>query len=223
MQTYRSILSTSIKTAPDRIQFAKDRKFEESWIIPRAADRPTQSAIDAYIHKEPFKAIIVEYIWNADDDGSRFVLTVFLDEKCELKDPKEFIRIALDAYYAYVDFSTLLHMLDFNVIGREYLGFPPVESVHISIFNHWMSVGPEELWKTGDVYNRDTVMKKIQSRPEIETSALNYQGLFFRCNVSGTYPGPYYGIKTPCCVKTGSVWKVEYQKIDLWMCRMLGL
>jgi hypothetical protein len=223
MQTYRSILSTSIKTAPEVIQFAKDRKFEESWVIPRDADRPTQLAIDTYLHKEPFKTIIVEYIWNADDDDSRFVLTVFLDETCELKDPKAFIRIALDAYYAYVDFSTLLHMLDFNVIGKEYLGSAPVESVNISIFNHWMSVGPEELWKMGDVYDKETVVQKIHGRSEIETSDLNYQGLFFRCNVHGTYPGPYYGIKTPCCVKTGSVWHVDYQKIDQWMRRMLGL
>jgi hypothetical protein len=219
---FKKNLSQTITSPPDTIQFAKDRKFEESWIIPRSEIRPNDDKVEAYINKEPFELLIVEFIWNSADDNNRFVLTVFLDKKCILQDHKKFIFLCLDIFYHDSVFTDLIEFIDKHIIGKPYLFLHPVESVNISIFNHWLSVGPVELWKKGELYDKQVVDNKIQARPDIEKTTLNYQGLFFRFNVNGNYDGPYFGLKTPCCRKEGSYWVVDYKKIEYWMKVMLN-
>jgi len=221
MNTIKEILSQTITSKPDILQFAKDRKYEESWIIPSSQSRPATKEIEDYLSKDTFETIIVEYIWNSQDDNKRFVLTIFLDKNCKLKDSEKFISISLALFYDYRDFNTLITELDKQIIGNEYLLTSPVDAVNMSVFNHWLSVGPVDLWKKNESYNKDIVKSKIMTRPEIERTTLNYQGLLFRFNINGEYNGPYYGIKTPCCNKIGNEWIVNYDTIDYWMRMML--
>ena len=221
MNSIKKILSQTITSKPDTLQFAKDRKYEESWIIPSSQSRPTRENIEDYLHKETFETIIAEFIWNSQDDDKRFVLTIFLDKNCKLKDSEKFISISLGLFYDYRGFNTLIKELDKQIIGNEYLFTNPVDAVNMSIFNHWLSVGPIDLWKKNESYNKDIVKSKIMTRPEIERTTLNYQGLLFRFNTNGEYNGPYYGIKTPCCNKIRNEWIVNYDTIDYWMRMML--
>lgn len=214
-------LSKIITSKPDTIQFAKDRKYEQSWIIPRSKARPSEQEISDYLEREPFKLLIVEYLWNSQDDTSRFVMTIFLDQKCVLQDSGTFITTCLDLFYGYNDFAKLIDSIDTRVIGKPYLFTVPIEIANMSIFNHWLSVGPVELWQTGGIYDEKLIAEKIKARPDIKKSKLNYQGLFFRFNVSGKYDGPHFGIKTPCCKKEGDTWVVDYKMVDYWMKTML--
>lgn len=214
-------LTKIITSKPDVIQFAKDRKYEEAWIVPLSKGKPTDEEINKYLSKEKFEVIIVEYIWNSTDDNNRFVLTLFLDKKCTLQDPKKFIDICLSLFYDYSNFNYLVETIDSQIIGKSYLLTNEIDSVNLSVFNYWLSVGPVELWKQGDTFNLTLITQKIKKRPEIEITKLNYQGLLFRFNVSGNDDGPYYGIKTPCCDKQNDSWVVNHKKIDYWMKIML--
>lgn len=221
MKDLRELLSNTITSKPEVIQFTKDRRFEEAWITPLSRPRPTNEEIDLYLSKEKFEVLIVEYIWNQDDDDSRFVLTIFQDKKCLLQDPKKFVEISLDNFYGFKNFKFLVDDFDARLIGHPYLFTNQAESINISIFNHWLSVGPVELWKSGETLNNNIIGNKIASRPEIAKSKLNYQGLFFRFNVSGSSDGPYYGIKTPCCQKIGQEWQVDLKKVSYWTHQMI--
>jgi len=223
MNILKNVLEKIILTKPDILQFAKDRKYEEAWIVNLNEQKPSEQQIKNYLGKEKFETIIVEYIWNSKDDDSRFVLTLFLDKKCKLKDPKTFINISLELFYDYLDFYSFIKTLNNKIIGSEYLLMNSVDSVNLSVFYHWLSVGPVELWEKGKLYNLEEIKSKIKSRPEIEKTSLNYQGLLFRFNINGKENGPYYGIKTPCCDKLGEEWVIDYIKIDYWMKLMLGL
>jgi len=217
----KNMLAAELTDRPDIVQFAKDRKFEEAWIIPHSQGDPSQAAIDAYLAKEPFTVLIVEYIWHADDDARRFVLTVFADDRCARRDPQGFIRTCLDSFFRYPGFVPLLSRVDEDVIGHPYLFTDQPEAVTMGIFNNWLSAGPVDLWQQGQPYERRIVEVAIRARPEIARSTKNYQGLFFRFNVSGTKDGPYYGIKTPCCRKEGDTWIVDYDLVDRWMNALL--
>lgn len=223
MKNLKEILLDTITSKPDVIQFAKDRKYENSWFILSTESRPTEKIIDKYLQSEKFDTLIVEYIWNSKDDDKRFVLTLFLDEKCRLQDPEQFINISLDLFYGYQNLKAFIQMINNKVIGRDYLFTSPADSVNISIFNHWLSVGPIELWNKGDIYNIEKIILKIRSRPDIEKTSLNYQGLLFRFNTNGDLNGPYYGIKTPCCNKIENEWVLDFKKIDYWIKLILGL
>lgn len=214
------IFAQSITSRPEVIQFSKDRKYEEAWIINRSDELPSDNQIREYL-SEAFTVLIAEFIWHADDDANRFVLTLFLDKQCVLRDPYQFVTICLALFYRYPGFLEFIHELDRQIVGRDYLLRYPIEGVDIGVFNHWMSVGPLTLWTPGEQYRKDEVERRILSRPEITESSLNYQGLLFRFNVSRKYSGPYYGIKTPCCVKNGPVWKVDFTMADFWMSQLL--
>jgi hypothetical protein len=219
----KETLAAVITTKPEVIQFTKDRKSEAAWIISSKAPRPTEVECQAYLEKDPFELLIVEYIWNASDDNNRFVLTLFLDKNCQLRDQKLFIKINLDLFAGYSDFSSFLNSLDTQVIGKEYLFTTPVEAVNMGIFNHWFSVGPVDLWNSGDTLNAEDIGNKINQRRDILESQLNCQSLFFRFNVSGKEAGPYYGLKTHCCNKLGDKWVVDFAKTNYWLHLLLSL
>ena len=223
MNTIKERLSQIIISQPDIIQFAKDRKFEESWIINLKQERPSREQIDQYLSKEKFGTMIVEYVWESKNDEKRFIMTLFLDKKCQLQNPKEFIEICLSNFYQYANFGQLIDDFNLKVVGHSYLFDEFVESVNLGIFNHWLSVGPVDLWNQKEIYNKKYIIDKVKLRPEIERSQLNYQGLFFRFNIQGKLNGPYFGIKTPCCKKISDEWIIDFDTIDYWMKLMLVL
>lgn len=198
------------------MQFAQDRKYEEAWIIPLNSSQPTEDIIKEYISR-PHTLLIVEYIWNSTDDANRFVLTFFLDNKCKLQDPLEFIYINLELFYSKPKFDVLISTLDEKIVGHTYLLNSKPETANMSVFNHWLSVGPVELWNKGEVIDDEHIVQKIEARPEILRSKLNYQGLLFRFNISGKEDGPSYGVKTPSCIKIGDEWKVDTLLVITWL------
>lgn len=105
--------------------------------------------------------------------------------------------MCLDLFYDYQDFDTFIQAFDRQIIGHDYLLQQQAESCNMSIFNHWLSVGPVELWSQGEKLDTAWVREKIEGRPAIASSKLNYQGLLFRFNVSGHSDDPIYGLKTP--------------------------
>lgn len=216
-------LTQVITSKPDVIQFAKDRKYEESWIISLEDKRPEEKEINDYLTKDKFELLIVEYIWNSNNNDKRFVLTLFLDRKCKLQDHKEFIDICLNLFFNYSNFDEFVNLIDSKIIGHSYLFKSEIDSINLGIFNHWLSVGPVELWKRGDKYSIENITKKIKSRLEIEKTNLNYQGLLFRFNLDGKLNGPYYGFKTPCCDKQEDYWVINYEKIDFWVKILLNI
>ena len=218
-----SILAKSIHSRPDVIQFAKDRKYEEAWIISLSQARPSQQRVDEYLKSDNYELLIVEYIWNSKIDGERFVLTVFLDQHCQLQDSEQLVNSCLDLFYHDQDFVDFIQAFDRQIIGHDYLLQQQPESCNMSIFNHWLSVGPVELWSQGEKLDSVLVREKIESRPEIASSKLNYQGLLFRFNVAGKNDGPTYGLKTPCCQKVGEEWKVDFGLVDEWMKGVINL
>jgi hypothetical protein len=221
-QALKEKLAQLITTSPDVVQFTKDRKFEEAWIIKNSAARPSPEECKNYLDKQNFKVLILEYVWNSQDDDKRFVLTLFQDERVKMRDPEKFVKTSLDLFYKKPDFLTLIDTLDADVIGKQYLLQGPVDAVSIGIFNYWFSTGPiDPLWKAGDKYREDTIREKITARPDIQKTRLNFQGLFFKFNVDGRYDGPYYGLKTPCCKKDGNFWVVDFPTTFRWMEFML--
>lgn len=219
----KALLEKHLHASPDVIQFAKDRKYEEAWIIPLESGKPSTQDVDDYLNKDNYDLLIVEYIWNSKIDDRRFVLTVFLDQNCQLKDHKTFINLCLEIFFTYDSFTNFINFFDQKIIGRPYLFLNSPETCNMSIFNHWLSVGPVDLWNQGEVCNFETVKQKIQSRPEIEKTKLNYQGLLFRFNISGKENGPVYGLKTPCCRKDGEEWSVDYNLASKWMKGVLNI
>lgn len=216
----KNLLSKEIKTKPDTIQFAKDRKYEEAWIIKRYEQIPSDLEIERYI-EDDYETLIVEYIWNSDKYDSLFVLTIFLDDTCKIKNHFLFIRKCLEYFYSYENFDAFVSQYDSEVIGREFLLKTEIEGIRIGVFNHWLSVGPIELWNKGEKKDLDSIILKIQSRPEVERSQLNFQGLLFTFNSSKNANGPFHGLKTPCCSKDKDTWIVDENKVRYWVNRLI--
>lgn len=220
MQILKQI-NQEINSSAQIIQFAKDGKYEQAWVIDSKDNRPNQSDIKSYISREAFDKLIVEYIWNPNDDAGRFVLTVIQDETCELKDHQAFINSNLDTLYDKRDFLTTVQAINSRIIGKDFLLESPAELVRLGVFNHWFSVGPIDLWKHGEVLDKQVVEKRINSRPEVQSSSLNYQGLAFIYNYDGELSGPYHILKTPCCRKDGKNWVVDNELVFEWMKKLV--
>jgi hypothetical protein len=210
-------LAEHIRTAPDILQFAKDRNYEKAWIIKSPEARPSTAAIEKYLAREKFEVLIVEYVWNSDDDDNRFVLTLFQDERVRVRDRARFVQTSVDLFYEKLPFATLMNALDAKIIGKTYLLQEPVDAVSLGIFNYWFSTGPINIWEAGEEFNEATVRERITARPDIERTRRNFQGLLFKFNVHGDHDGPYYGFKSPCCKKDGDLWVVDFTKTSYWM------
>jgi hypothetical protein len=202
-------ISKLIKNSSGVIQFAKDGKYEESWIISINDSRPTIEEIKNYVEADNYQKLIVEYIWNQDIDEERYVLTVIQDDGCIEKDRNKFVEKCLGIFYGELSFDDLVKQIDKQIVGREFLLQHPVQRVRLGVFNHWFSVGPIEMWDTGDDLSKEVIEQKIKVRPEVEKSNLNYQGLAFIYNFDGSLPGPYHILKTPTCHKKDEGWAVD--------------
>lgn len=213
----------SIKNPPELIQFAKDGKYEEAWIIRLDESRPSESVIKEYLDKDIYEKLIVEFIWNNELDEERYVLTVVQNEGCEEKDGYGFIVKCFDIFYEKLEFSELVTRIDQEIIGGEFLLKNPVQKVRLGVFNNWFSLGPIDIWSVGEDLDLDleVISQKIKERPEIERSKLNYQGLAFIYNYDGSLPGPYHVLKTPCCHKVNDEWVVDIELVEKYLREMI--
>lgn len=202
-------LDTVIQSPAQIIQFAKDGKYEEAWIINLSDQKPNRSTIVAYTQASDFEELIVEYIWNPSDDARRYVLTVVQNTSCKVQDKTVFAATCLDLFYHQPSFAQLLAEIDHTIIGHPFLLRSSVQRVRLGVFNHWFSVGPIELWSAGEQLDDQAITQKIMNRPEVYESKLNYQGLAFIYNFDESLPGPYHVLKTPTCRKENDKWIVD--------------
>ena len=212
----QDILSQHITSYPDTIQFAKDSKYEEAWVIKRKGSHPSTEEINAYV-SDSYKTLIVEYMWNSEESDKVFILTIFNDADNDLVKGKEFIEKTLELFDSYKNFSTFITMYDQHIIGKQYLLRQPIDEINIGVFNHWLSVCPESLYLPKEIYSKDLIADKLLTRPDILSTNLNFQSLLFRINTSGDYNGPYYGFKTPISIKEGDTWDVDTKQIIFWI------
>ena len=92
-------IASNITTPAKIIQFAKDGKYEEAWIINLDEKNPTDDQIQAYINKGDYKRLIVEYIWNPEVDDERYVLTVIQNDECQENDRFRFVKKCFQIFY----------------------------------------------------------------------------------------------------------------------------
>jgi hypothetical protein len=214
-------ISTDTKEPAQVIQFAKDGKYEQSWIISLINKHPNLNDIESYLSNEPYENLIVEYIWNPEVDANRYVLTVIQDGSCKVKDGKEFVSTCLDIFYSRLDFPSVIQALNSRIVGSDFLLNSNVELVRLGIFNHWFSTGPIDLWETGELLEKHVIDERINLRPEIRSTSLNYQGLAFIYNFNKNLSGPYHILKTPCCKKAGNIWAVDNDLVFKWMSKLV--
>ena len=207
-------IASQITTSPQVIQFAKDGKYEEAWIVNLDEKQPAKDEVQDYVNEGEYKKLIVEYIWNPDMDEERYVLTVIQDKGCQEQDRFEFVRKCFKIFYDQLNFSDLIRQIDQQIIGKEFLLQHLVQRVRLGVFNHWFSVGPIELWDEGEKLDPAVIEQKIKDRPEVEKSKLNYQGLAFIYNFDGSLPGPYHVFKTPCCYRQEDEWVVDTDLVN---------
>jgi len=138
-------LSKFITNSPQIIQFTKDAKYEDAWIIKLSEKVPSEQEIKNYIASDSFEELIVEYIWNPETDFERYVLTVVQDDGCVEQDKNAFFTKCLDLFYRNYSFGQLIGQIDSQIVGHPFLFQHPVQRVRLGVFNHWFSVGPIEL------------------------------------------------------------------------------
>lgn len=214
-----NIFENKINTIPSTIQFAKDRKYEEAWIINKNDKTPSRAEIEQYLNGK-FDLLIVELIWEQPEYPSPFVITIFLDNNCFLTDKHEFIGTCLNLFYNYTNFNKFVSDYNKKIIGEEFLLNSEIEGIRIGVFNHWLSVGPIELWNKGEKIDMNVFQDKIHARPEVEKTNLNFQSLLFTFNSSGN-GYPFHGIKTPISKKTGNSWEIDLSKVNYWINKLL--
>lgn len=214
------ILLKEIHSKPDTIQFAKDRKYEEAWIIHRDNAVLDEKLIKEYLASD-FQTLIVEFIWNSEITEKQFVLTIFYDEKFCLPGKFEFILNSLILFSNYTTFEKFIEDFDREIIGHKYLLQHPVEAVKMSIFNYWVSSSPVDLWDKNEKFDFSLVETRLAQRPDMVSTELNFQGLLFMFNKDSDHLGPYYGLKTPCCHKVDNKWTVDLKLIEKWMNKLI--
>jgi hypothetical protein len=215
-------MGVDIQGIPDKIQFAKDGKYEVAWVIDINDARPTEDQLQGYLAREEFNELVVEYIWRSNDGENANVVTIGHNNNLLAKNPIDFMNLSLDAFYGYRNFNDFVIFVDKRIIGFDFLFKTPVDAIRIGVLNHWFSVGPVDLWRRGEVVpTLDTVRTKISTNPKLSPTILNYQALAFIFNLDRKLRGPYHVIKAPAAQKTAAGWEIDYEKtygyINKWL------
>lgn len=202
-----------IQGAPDKIQFAKDGKYENAWVTRINDGRPTDEEIQGYLEREDFEDLIVEYLWRSHDGENANVVTLFHNDNLLVENRFDFMNLAFDAFYEYRNFGDYVNFIDKRVIGFDFLFKVPVDIVRAGVLNHWFSVGPVDLWRRGEaVPDAETIKQKIAANPNLTPSQLNFQSLAFIFNFDKKLRGPYHVIKAPISRKTEKGWEIDMEK-----------
>lgn len=201
-----------IKSAPVQLQIAKDGKWEECWMIE--LDRlPSQVDIEGYLTKEKYTDLAIEIVWEG-----HYILGVEYAPHL-LVTPAVFLeRIMVDAQRC-TDFGELIGELNTALTGQEFLLTGEPDLIRVGVVNHWFSVGPMQVWRKGEAktMTMQQLEQIISTKPEVESTKLNYQGMSFIFNLESTPPGTCHWIKSPCSKQENGVWKLDRTMIAKYL------
>lgn len=203
---------------PDKIQFAKDGKYEEAWVIDINDPRPEDKDFQEYLDRETFNDLIVEFLWRSRDGENLNVITLMHNENLKASSHLDFMNLSLRTLHEYVNFEWFTRFINSEIIGFDFFLKAPLDIVRVGVMNHWFSVGPVDLWKKGDpIPDMETVKTKIAANPKLNPTVLNYQALAFLFNADKKLAGPFHVIKAPCAKLNGESWEMDYEKTQKYL------
>lgn len=209
-----------IKSKPYLLQIAKDEVWEKTWNINLSKTIPTKEEIKKYLRKNKYKNIAIEALFK-NDDGI-YILGLIFNKHLLTKHAEDFISIFIRESLTFQDFATYVNNLDKSFIGGKYLFTGDPDLIRVGIVNYWFSVGPCLIWQKGwgKKISRAKLEERLQKKPEVINTKLNYQGMSFVFNVNETLPGLCYWIKSPCSKNVGGAWILDREMIlkylDQW-------
>ncbi len=211
------IISKSIIVKPTSIQIAKDRKWENAWILPCSQQFPTEKKVETYLKSESFETIEVELVFE-QSNGIR-IFGIDHTKHLLIPNPKDFILEIFKIVENYSDFISCIHLLDQSLIGNEYFLRQDPDLIRIGVVNHWFSVGPLLLWKKGQekIMKRSRLKQHFLEKPKVFSTHLNYQGMSFVMNLASQVPRTCHWIKAPCSTKVGNRWILNPTMIQLYL------
>lgn len=203
-------VAKNIKSKPRTIQVAKDGKWEQAWIIEISQGSPSRTDIQGYLNREVYKDVSIEVVFD-EPQGQHFILGLTYNDHLHVKTAEEFLGVFTDACIRYVSFQSFIEKLNRQVVERDGLLAGSPDLIRIGIVNHWFTVGPCLVWQKGWPKEMSTAQldQRLQTKPEVIETILNYQGMSFIFNIKGDAPGLCHWMKSPCSVKEGDLWRLD--------------
>jgi len=206
-------ISKYISSPPFAIQIAKDGNWEACWQIDLKVHIPREQEIDKFLLDSEFQSLAAELIF-----PDQFIWGMTFRKGLKVSSPKGFIVLLLQLALSFEDFEAFCHDVEDHILGFPGLFEGDPDLIRIGVVNHWFSLGPILIWEKGS--NRELVMSeletKLNTKPEVATTKLNYQGLSF---IYATQDArlPYHWIKSPCARQNENFWKVDPEKVATFM------
>lgn len=199
-----------IKSKPTSIQIAKDGKWEDAWIVDVTKVEPSLSDIKYYLSGSVYKEISVEAVFEEAGDGD-YILGLTFNNHLHVKTAESFLQMFISACLHFNTFHLFIDVLNRQVIGQNVLLTGDPDLIRIGIVNHWFSVGPCLVWQKGwsKEMSKAKLEERLQTKPEVIETKLNYQGMSFIFNVSGITPGLCHWMKSPCSRKGNGIWRLD--------------
>lgn len=207
-------MSNFIKSKPILIQVAKDGVWENTWNIDLSKSVPEEVEIEQYLKRSVYKDVAVEVVFQEAPDVF-YILGMTFNSHLKTRTANDFLQVFINEVINYSDFKDFVDHLDQRIVGQEFLltGIPDL--IRIGIVNHWFSVGPCLVWQKNwpKEMSRHKLEQRLETKPEVIETDLNYQGMSFIFNIEGKQPGLCHWIKSPCSKRDNGVWKLDRQLI----------
>ena len=200
----------AINAAPTTVQFAKDGVWEKAWIIDLENSHPTDKNLQNYIEKNPFNHLEVEVILQGNTE-TPYILGLSYNDHLQTKNPLAFLQKFLQIVSTYTEFTSFIQELDQQFVGHSHMLQDDPDLIHIGIVNHWFSIGSCLIWKKGEPKTMNKLMleERLQKKPEVVETTLNYQGMSFVYNSGEKTPGLCHWLKSPCTHRNKGVWELD--------------
>lgn len=209
-----AIAKNIIDNKPFLIQVAKDEVWENTWSIDLSKKIPSRETIIEYLSQSHFKNIAVEALF-VDGNNNVFVLGLLFNYHLLAKTSLKFLQVFIEEASKFKSFTSFIQSLDKQLIGRNYLLQGDPDLIRIGVVNHWFSVGPCLLWEKGEPKEiaLGKLEEKLQLKPDVVETTLNYQGMSFIFNYEEKTPGLCHWVKSPCSKKVDGIWKLDKKMI----------
>jgi hypothetical protein len=217
-----SLISGTIAGKPYVAQIAKDNRWEDCWIINLDKNVPGKTELSDYLGKSPFSSLAIELLFK-NTRNQTTIFGVIHNASLNKKAPLDFLSAILELSLGAPSFSALISQLEKEVIGRRYLLFASSpDLIRIGVVNHWFSIGPIDIWKAPSPpqLSREELLSLLGKKPEVDSSARNYQGVSFIYNTNPL--GLYYWIKPQCGSPEGRIWRVDTEIVLEYLTRIFG-